>query len=57
MIGSNTYAALPMEFAAATPASGVTGTLVNCGLGQTKADCGASPPAGFVALILFSARS
>jgi subtilisin family serine protease len=50
-IGSTTYAALPLEFAAATPASGVTSTLVNCGLGQTKADCGASPPAGFVALI------
>jgi subtilisin family serine protease len=50
-IGGTTYAALPMEFAGATPASGVTSTLVNCGLGQTKADCGASPPAGFVALI------
>jgi subtilisin len=32
-IGGTTYAALPMEFAAATPASGVTSTLVNCGLG------------------------
>jgi subtilisin family serine protease len=49
-IGGNTYAALPMEFAAATPASGLTGPLVNCGLGQTKADCG-TPAAGFVALI------
>ena len=50
-IGSTTYAALPMEFAGATPASGVTSTLVNCGLGQNAAACGASPPAGFVALI------
>ena len=50
-IGGTTYAALPMEFAAATPAAGITGPLVNCGLGQTKADCGANPPAGFVALI------
>jgi serine protease len=49
--GGKEYAALPMEFAPATPATGITGPLVNCGLGQTKADCGASPPAGFVALI------
>jgi serine protease len=50
-IGGTTYAALPMEFAGSTPATGITGPLVNCGLAQTKADCGASPPAGFVALI------
>jgi subtilisin family serine protease len=50
-IGSKTYAALPMEFAAATPSTGITGPLVNCLQGQSKADCGASPPAGFVALI------
>ena len=50
-IGGTTYAALPMEFAGATASTGITNTLVNCGLGQTKADCGASPPAGFVALI------
>jgi serine protease len=50
-VNGTTYAALPMEFAGATPGSGITGPLVNCGLGQTKADCGASPPAGFVALI------
>jgi subtilisin family serine protease len=50
-INGTTYAALPMEFAGATLSTGITSTLVNCGLGQTKADCGASPPAGFVALI------
>jgi subtilisin family serine protease len=50
-IGGTTYAGLPMEFAAATAANGITGPLVNCGLGQTKGDCGTSPPAGFVALI------
>jgi serine protease len=50
-IGGTTYAALPMEFAGATPVSGITGSLVNCKLGQTAADCGTNPPAGFVALI------
>jgi subtilisin family serine protease len=50
-VGGTTYAALPLEFAGATPAGGITGPLVNCKLAQTKADCGASPPAGFVALI------
>jgi len=50
-IGGTTYAALPMEFAGATSSTGITNTLVNCGFAQTKADCGASPPAGFVALI------
>jgi serine protease len=50
-IGGTTYAGLPLEFAGATTSTGITNTLVDCGLGQTKADCGASPPAGFVALI------
>jgi serine protease len=50
-IGGTTYAALPLEFAGATSASGITGPLVNCHLGQSAADCGANPPAGFVALI------
>ena len=49
--GATTYAGLPLEFAPATPTAGVTSTLVNCGLAQTAADCGASPPAGFVAVI------
>ena len=48
--GSTTYSALPMEFAAATPTTGLTGDLVNCGLGQTAAACGGHAP-GFVALI------
>jgi serine protease len=43
--------ALPLEFAGATLTTGVTGLLVNCGLAGTASDCGASPPAGFVALI------
>jgi serine protease len=50
-IGGTTYAAFPMEFAAATPTTGITGPLVDCHLAQTKADCGATPPANFVALI------
>ena len=50
-IDGTTYDGLPMEFAGATPDTGFTGPLVNCGLAQTKTDCGASPPAGFVALI------
>jgi subtilisin family serine protease len=49
--GGNTYAGLPLEFAAATPTAGITNTLVNCGTAQTAAACGASPPAGFVAVI------
>jgi subtilisin family serine protease len=49
--GGTTYAGLPLEFAPATATSGITSTLVNCGLAQTAADCGASPPAGFVAVI------
>jgi serine protease len=52
VIAGTTYAALPMEFAAASPASGITGPLVNCGLGQTKADCVGAPSTGtWVALI------
>jgi subtilisin family serine protease len=47
--GGRTISALPMEFSPATP--GITGPLVNCGLGETAASCGANPPAGFVALI------
>jgi serine protease len=50
-IGGKTYSAFPLEFAGATKATGVNAALVNCGLAQTKADCGAKPPAGFVALI------
>ena len=50
-IAGKTYSAFPLEFAAATPTTGITGALVNCGLAQTKADCGATPPAHFVALI------
>jgi subtilisin family serine protease len=49
--GGPDIAALPLEFAGATSASGVNNTLVKCGLAQTSADCGVSPPAGFVALI------
>jgi len=49
--GGTTYAGLPLEFAAATPTAGINNTLVNCGLAQTAAACGASPPAGFVAVI------
>jgi subtilisin family serine protease len=49
--GGNTYAGLPLEFAAATPTAGITNTLVNCGLAGAAADCGASPPVGFVAVI------
>jgi subtilisin family serine protease len=48
--GGTTYSALPMEFAAATPSTGLTGALVNCGLAQTAADCGGAAK-GFVALI------
>jgi len=48
-IGATTYAAAAMEFSPTT--SGVTGPLVDCGYGTSEADCGASPPAGFVALI------
>jgi subtilisin family serine protease len=45
-IGGTTYAALPMEFAGATPSTGITSTLVNCGLGQTRPTAGrARPPA------------
>jgi subtilisin family serine protease len=51
VINGKTYAAFPMEFAGATPTTGITGPLVNCGLGQTKDACGTNPPAGFVALI------
>ena len=49
-VGGTTYPGLPMEFAGATPADGITGPLVNCKLGQTAADCGTHAP-GFVALI------
>jgi subtilisin family serine protease len=47
--GGHDISGLPLEFAPAT--DGITGPLVNCGLGQTAADCGANPPANFVALI------
>ena len=49
--GGPTISALSLEFAGATPAAGLTAPLVNCGLAQTAASCGAAPPAGFVALI------
>ena len=48
--GSNTVAALPMEYASPTTSAGVTGPLVNCGLAESAADCG-TPAPGFVALI------
>lgn len=50
-VGTSTFGALGMEFAPKTTTSGVTGTLVDCGLAATAADCGASPPAGFIAVI------
>jgi subtilisin family serine protease len=51
-IGGKTYDALPMEFAPATSSSGINGPLINCGLGQTKADCVGAPTTGnWVALI------
>ena len=50
-IGSTTYAGLPLEFAGATPVTGVANRpLVDCHLGQSAADCGGAP-AGFIALI------
>ena len=50
-IGGKTYDALPMEFAGATPVTGVADRpLVDCHLGQSAADCGGAP-AGFIALI------
>jgi subtilisin family serine protease len=49
--GGSSYAALPMEFAGATPAGGITGPFVNCGLGADASSCGAAPPAGFVAVM------
>jgi subtilisin family serine protease len=48
--GGATYSALPMEFAGATPSTGISGALVNCGQMITATDCG-STPKGFVALI------
>jgi subtilisin family serine protease len=48
-VDGNDISALPMEFSPAT--DGITGPLVNCGLAETKASCGANPPAGFIALI------
>jgi subtilisin family serine protease len=48
--GGSSYSSLPMEFAGATSAAGITGPLVNCGLGATAAACGVHAP-GFVALI------
>ena len=49
--GGPTISALSLEFAGATPTAGLTAPLVNCGLAQTAASCGAAPPAGFIALI------
>jgi subtilisin family serine protease len=48
--GGKTYDAFPMEFAGASPSTGIAGALVHCGLAVTAADCG-SPAKGFVALI------
>lgn len=42
--------ALPFEFSGATPSTGLTASLVNCGLAGQASDCPATPP-GFVALI------
>ncbi len=47
--GGTTYTAYGMEYAGKT--SGTSGTLVDCGLAKAASDCGANPPAGFVALI------
>ena len=44
-----THVAYGLEFAGKT--EGTTGTLVDCGLAQAAGDCGATPPADFVALI------
>jgi subtilisin family serine protease len=49
--GGKTLSGLPLEFAAATSSAGYNNQLVNCKLAGTAADCGANPPAGFVALI------
>ncbi|MDP8911534.1 MAG: S8 family serine peptidase [Actinomycetota bacterium] len=46
---SSSYQAYGLEYAGQT--SGTTGTLVDCGLAKLASDCGAAPPAGFVALI------
>jgi len=52
VIGGKTYDAFPMEFAGATGTSGINGPLVNCALGQSKADCVGAPATGnWVALI------
>lgn len=48
--GGTTHRAFGLEFAGETSASGVSGTLVHCGLAQSSSDCGAAAP-GFVALI------
>jgi subtilisin family serine protease len=47
--GTSTFG-LPMEFAGATKARGISAALVNCGLATTAADCG-TPAKGFIALI------
>jgi serine protease len=47
---SGTVTAYGMEYAGKT--SGTTGTMVDCGKALAASDCGAAPPAGFVALIL-----
>jgi subtilisin family serine protease len=49
-IGGKSYDGLPMEFAPATSASGISGTMVYCGFAQTASDCGTHAP-GFVAFI------
>lgn len=49
-VGSTTYMGVPAEFSSAT--DGVTGPFVNCGLGASAADCGATVPSGsWVAVI------
>jgi subtilisin family serine protease len=48
--GGTTLPAVGFEFAASTSSSGLTGSLVNCGLAVAAANCGAHAP-GFVALI------
>jgi subtilisin family serine protease len=50
-VGSTTYAGNPAEFAGASPAGGITGPLVNCGLAATAADCGTPPSGQWVALV------
>lgn len=48
--GAGTYRSFGLEFAGKTSTAGVSGVLVNCGLGDSTTSCGGAA-AGFVALI------